>query len=83
MIDFPRKEFELVRQEVDKFIEENCEHPHQVELFMMALVLTTLSNYQIDIEKFADDVVNTHRNALTSIEEVKKLISKFMKGDFK
>ena len=83
MIDFPRKEFELVRQEVDKFIEEHCEHPHQVELFMMALVLTTLSSYQIDIEKFADDVVNTHRNALTSIKAVKKLLSKFMKGDLK
>ena len=83
MIDFPRKEFELVRQEVDKFIEEHCEDPHQVELFMMALVLTTLSSYEIDIEKFADDVTNTHRNALTSIKAVKKLLSKFMKGDLK
>ena len=82
-MDFPRKEFELVRREVDKFIEEHCEHPHQVELFMMALTLTTLSVYQIDIEKFADDVVNTHRNALTSIKEVKKLLRKFTKGDIK
>ena len=82
-MDFPKQEFEILRREIDKFIEEHCEHPHQVELFMMALVLTTLSSYQIDIEKFADDVVNTHRNALTSIKEVKKLISKFMKGDLK
>ena len=82
-MDFPNQEFELLRHEVDKFIEEHCEHPHQVELFMMALVLTTLSSYQIDIEKFADDVVNTHRNALTSIKAVNKLLSKFMKGDLK
>ena len=39
-MDFPNQEFELLRREVDKFIEEHCEHPHQVELFMMALVKT-------------------------------------------
>lgn len=82
-MNFPRKEFEAVRCEVDKFIEEQCERPEQIELFMMALVLTTLSVYQIDVEKFSEDVVNTHRNAITSMAEVRKLLSKFMKGDIK
>ena len=77
------KKEDLILFYEEQLIEEHCEHPHQVELFMMALVLTTLSSYEIDIEKFADDVTNTHRNALTSIKAVKKLLSKFMKGDLK
>lgn len=81
--EFPKEEFELLRNILDDFIHDNCHSKDQIELFMMALVLTTLSSYSIDVEGFLEKTSNTHRNALTSIEDVRRVLSKFMKGESK
>lgn len=81
--EFPKEEFELLRNIIDDFVHDNCENKEQIELFMMALVLTTLSSYGIDVEDFLEKTGATHRNALTSIADVKRVLSKFTKGDVK
>jgi hypothetical protein len=79
--EFPKEEFELLRNILDDFIHDNCQSKEQIELFMMALVLTTLSSYSIDVESFLERTNSTHKNALTSIEDVRRVLSKFMKGE--
>lgn len=79
--EFPKEEFELLRNILDDFIHDNCHSKEQIELFMMALILTTLSSYSIDVESFLERTNSTHKNALTSIEDVRRVLSKFMKGE--
>lgn len=81
-IEFPRDDFEIVRRAVNKFVKEHCDTKEQTELFMIALMLTTLTEYEIDVEVFSDRAIATHMNALASIDDVQRVLSKFMrKGD--
>lgn len=81
--NFPRDEFDNLIDSIQERIEDVCENREQINLMLIGVVLSLLHSYQFDTEAFAREIVAVHRNALASMDDVEKLLSKFTlkKGD--
>lgn len=80
-VRFPREEFDKLVDLVMQHLEDMCNSDAEVELLMTGLVLTILKGYELDVDDFSKHLSRVHIDALASMNDVNKLLKKFMKGE--
>jgi hypothetical protein len=81
MKEFPEEDIKELIELVNERIEDLVDVDEQAFLILTAIVVCILQSREISVNVFASNLIQVHRNAMASLQDVEQLLKPFMKGD--